>query len=76
MKTKIKILKIINENPGITFQELLKILSFSKGNLSIHLKNLEYDNFIIRKKINEISFRLHPTKKGKDLYLQMILSQL
>lgn len=76
MKTKIKILKVINENPGITFQELFKILSLSKGNISIHLKNLEYDNLITRKKINEINFRFHPSKKGKDFYLETLLNQL
>lgn len=76
MKVKIKILKVINENLGITFQGLFKILSLSKWNISIHLKNLEYDNLITRKKINEISFRFHLTKKGKDFYLETLLNQL
>lgn len=78
MKTKDKILKLINEFPGLTLKELSVILLQTKGNISIHLKNLEKNGFI--KKYTDDNakkkFRLHPTKKGKESYLKMKLKVL
>lgn len=78
MKTKDKILKRINENPGLTSTELVKEFFQTKGNISIHLKKLEEEASIKKypPKNNNRLFRLHPTKKGKELYLKMKLEAL
>lgn len=78
MKIKDKILEKINENPGLTSAELSKRFIKSKGNISIHLKNLEQEE-LIKKYLPEdkkICFRLHPTKKGKEAYLKLKLEKL
>ncbi|MGL5277753.1 MAG: MarR family winged helix-turn-helix transcriptional regulator [Cetobacterium sp.] len=72
MKVKNRLLKQINETPGITHKELCELILTTKGNISIHLKNLENEK-LIKKYIveeNKKRFRFHPTKKGKDLYLE------
>lgn len=78
MKIKDKILEKINENPGLTLTELSKGFIKSKGNISIHLKNLEQEE-LIKKYLPEDKkkfFRLHPTKKGKEVYLKLKLENL
>lgn len=78
MKTKFKILNLINEFPGISFKELSYFLSLSKGAISLHLKVLEEDGLIKKYLTNENknTFRLHPTVKGKNLYLENKLKNL
>ena len=73
MKIKDKILEKINESPGLTSGELAKKFIKSKGNISLHLKNLE-KNELIKKyliKDNKKMFKIHPTKKGKEKYLKL-----
>lgn len=67
-KNKNILLKIINKNPGITFSELINITSFSKSTIFYHIKNLENDKLII--KYYNKTYKLHPTKLGKEIYLQ------
>ena len=78
MKIKYKILEKINENPGLTLPELSKIFLKSKGNISIHLKNLENEELIKKYQIkdNKKNFKLHPTKKGKEQYLKSKLEKI
>lgn len=78
MSTKFKLLKLINETPGISFKELIYILSLSKGTISLQLKVLEKDGLIKKYLINENknTFRLHPTVKGKNLYLKKELERI
>lgn len=75
---KYEILKKINENPGITSIELSKELSKTRGNICIHLKKLETDTIIKKYRFenNKRIFKLHPTKKGKDIYLKIKLEAL
>ena len=77
-KMRYEILKKINENPGITSSELSKEFSQTKGNICIHLKKLETEEKITKyiSENNKRIFRLHPTKKGKDIYLKMKLEIL
>ncbi len=53
MKIKDKILERINESPGLTSNELSKEFIKSKGNISVHLKNLEKEE-LIKKCLNYI----------------------
>ncbi|WP_407536486.1 winged helix-turn-helix transcriptional regulator [Cetobacterium somerae] len=78
MKTKDKILKRINENPGVTSIELSKEFFQTKGNISIHLKKLEKEASIKKYPLenNRKLFKLHPTKQGKEIYLKMKLEAL
>lgn len=72
---KNKIIKIINETPGITFQEICKKTSLTKGSISIYLNYLEKERLIF-KKYNLLTLKLHPTKQGKDLYLKLKLEEI
>ena len=38
-KTNIKLLKFINENPGLTQLEIANIMGISKGGVSLFVKN-------------------------------------
>lgn len=78
MKTRDKILSLINEYPGLTLTELSLMLLKTKGNISIHLTNLEKQELVIKCKTeeNRKNFRLHPTKKGKEIYLKMKLEMI
>lgn len=73
MKIRDELLKKINESPGVSVSELSKILIVTKGNISIHLKNLEKINLIkkYRDVENQRVLKIHPTKKGKDLYMNI-----
>lgn len=78
MKIKDKILEKINENPGLTLTDLSNEFIKSKGNISIHLKNLEEED-LIKKYLtdnNKKIFKLHPTKKGKEKYLKLKLEKI
>lgn len=78
MKIKDKILERINESPGLTSSELSKEFIKSKGNISVHLKNLEKEELIKKYLIgdNKKMFKLHPTKKGKEKYLKLKLENI
>ncbi|MGL5725316.1 MarR family transcriptional regulator [Cetobacterium sp.] len=78
MKRKIEILKIINETPGITLSKLCEYLVLTKGNISLHLKEMEKENLIkkYKTKNDKKVFKLHPTRKGKDLYLNTKLKEI
>ena len=78
MKVKDKILEKINENPGLTSAELSKEIIKSKGNISVHLKNLEEEELIKKYQTEENKkiFKLHPTKKGKEKYLKLKLEKI
>lgn len=43
MRTRNKILKIINKNPGILFKDLSNTMILTKSTIFFHLKNLEND---------------------------------
>ena len=72
MKTLNQILIKINEVPGITPTELALCLSSSKSTISIYLKSLEREKLIKKYKVftNKNITKIHPTKKGKDLYFK------
>lgn len=78
MSTKEKILFKINQNPGITISELCFFFNLTKPNVSIHLKNLESKNFIIKYPFpNHLNFfKIHPTNQGKKFYLNKKLEFL
>lgn len=78
MKIKDRILEKINENPGLTSRDLSKEFIKSKGNISIHLKNLEEEELIKKYPMEEKKkiFKLHPTKKGKEKYLKLKLEKI
>ena len=73
-----KILRRINENPGITMCELTKGLELSKGSVSLCIKRLEEENLIQKYGTfdDKRVFRLHPTKIGKDLCSKIKLIQI
>ncbi|MGL5279466.1 MAG: winged helix-turn-helix transcriptional regulator [Cetobacterium sp.] len=73
-----KILRTINENPGITMCELTKGLDLSKGSISICIKRLEEESLVQKYGVfdNKKVFRLHPTKIGKDLCSKIKLIQI
>lgn len=77
MKIKDRILEIINEIPGLTLTALSKELVKSKGNISVHLKNLEKEELIKKYFIenNKKIFKLHSTKKGKEKYIKLKLEK-
>ena len=66
------ILKYINKFPGITLAKLTEISNFSKPSIYNYIIKLQNDNLIKRyyDVKNKKIYRLHPTKKGKELYLQ------
>lgn len=78
MKTKDSILKNINEIPGITLMELSRNIFGKKSNISIHIKKLEKEKLIIKYMVEDKkkNFRLHPTKKGKEIYLKAKLESI
>lgn len=78
MKRKIEILKKINETPGITLSKLCEYLVLTKGNVSFHLRTMEKEDLIkkYKTKDNKKIFKLHPTKKGKDFYLNTKLENI
>ncbi len=73
-----KILRRINENPGITLCELTTGMELSKGSVSICIKKLEKENLIQKYGTfdDKRVFRLHPTKIGKDLCSRIKLMQI
>ncbi|MGL4861587.1 MarR family transcriptional regulator [Cetobacterium sp.] len=73
IKMRDKILEKINESPGLTLTELAEEFLKSKASITFHLKKLEKED-LIKKYIvrdNKKYIRLHPTKKGKDRYLEL-----
>lgn len=73
MKIKNRLIMKINENPGINSIDLSNEFFLTKGCISLHLKKLESKDLIERYKIydNKKNLKIHPTKKGKDLYLKL-----
>lgn len=77
MKLKNKLLIKINENPGLTFAEICDSFQLTKGNISIHLRNLEKEKMIIKYfSLSNKKVKIHPTKKGKDIYLREKLKNI
>lgn len=77
MKTRIQVLIFINENPGIKLKELCKRCFLSKSNLTFHLKILEEGKLVEKLMfLDSKEVRIHPTKKGKDVYLKIKLDLL
>lgn len=77
MKTKDKVIILINENPGIEITHLCTLTLLSKSNISILLKKLENNGLIEKQKIiNKKNLKIHPTKRGKDIYLKIKLKSL
>lgn len=77
MKIKNRLLIKINENPGMTFIEICKNFKLTKGNISIHLKNLEKEKMIIKYTSQDNKkIKIHPTKQGKDIYLKEKLKNI
>lgn len=74
-KTNIKLLKFINENPGLTQLEIANIMGISKGGVSLFVKNAKKNNYILEIK-KEQKIRIHPTKLGKDIVLENTLKNL
>lgn len=69
---KNRILKIINKNPGITFNQIKEFTEFSKSKVYYHVKSLEDKKLIVKysNENNKNNYRYHPTKLGKEIYLQ------
>lgn len=57
------------ESPGLTFVEICESFQLTKGNISIHLKNLEKEKMIVK------HFSLS-NKKVKDIYLKEKLKDI
>ena len=68
MKIICKLIMTINENPGMTSTELSQVLLLKKASTSIYLKKLKNNKLIERYNIDR-KLKIHPTKKGKDIYL-------
>lgn len=74
-KSSFKLLKLINETPGLTQSEIGTKLNLSKGTISIFIKNAKKSNHIFEvKKENKV--KIHPTKLGKDFILENTLKNL
>lgn len=77
MKTKDKVLILINEFPGIELWQLCNLAHLNKSNIFFHVKTLEEKELIERIEIgNKKNLKIHPTKKGKDLYLKLKFESL
>lgn len=67
----------INENPGIDLKMLCKVADLTKQNIIFHLNILEESGLIEKLKVLDVKgVKFHPTKKGKDVYLQAKLDLL
>ncbi|MGL4934517.1 MAG: MarR family winged helix-turn-helix transcriptional regulator [Cetobacterium sp.] len=78
MKMMIRILMIVNEQPGIYLNELCEEFKVGKSSISIYI-SLLCERGLIEKKYNisdKKRFRVHPTKKGKDIYLEEKISEM
>lgn len=74
-KNNIKLLQFINENPGLTQQEIAEKAKISKGGISIFVKIAKEEKYILEIK-KEQKIKIHPTKLGKDIILNNILEKL
>lgn len=59
-KTKSKLLKRINNSPGIRYRELLRTTGFSNGVMAYHLKKLELSKRIKVSRSHRRSTRFYP----------------
>lgn len=59
-KTKSKLLKRINNSPGIRYRELLRVTGFSNGVMAYHLKKLENSKRIKVSRSHRRSTRFYP----------------
>ncbi len=74
-KGNMKLLKFINENPGVTQLEIAQEIGISKGSISIFVKKAKENNYILEIK-KEQKVKIHPTKLGKDIVLENTLKNL
>ena len=61
-KTKTKLLKRINNSPGIRYRELLRTTGFSNGVMAYHLKKLEKSKQIKVSRSHRRSTRFYPLR--------------
>src|SRR5438445_10135406 len=59
-KTKSKLLKRIDNSPGIRYRELLRTTGFSNGVMAYHIKKLEKSKQIKVKRYDRRSTRFYP----------------
>jgi len=59
------ILQVIEKNPGIRFNEIMRITNMKNGTLSHYVKKLEDDNDIELERTPRVT-RLYPTGMSKD----------
>lgn len=74
-KGNMKLLKFINENPGVTQLKIAQEIGISKGSISIFVKKAKENNYILEIK-KEQKVKIHPTKLGKDIVLENTLKNL
>ncbi|WP_330111408.1 winged helix-turn-helix transcriptional regulator [Cetobacterium somerae] len=74
-KTNLKLLNFINENPGLTQSEIGAKLNLSKGTISTFIKIAKNSNYVFEIK-KETKIKLHPTRSGKNLFLENSLKNL
>ena len=80
-RVRLGIMTILVTQNEVTFTELVKQLNLTRGNLSVHMKVLEYNNYITIKKefvekIPRTSYQITPEgKKAFAAYL-VILEQI
>ncbi|UPO97467.1 winged helix-turn-helix transcriptional regulator [Cetobacterium somerae] len=74
-KGNMKLLKFINENPGVTQLEIAQEIGISKGSISIFVKKAKENNYILEIK-KEQKVKIHPTKLGKDIVMENTLKNL
>ncbi|MGL4633352.1 MAG: winged helix-turn-helix transcriptional regulator [Cetobacterium sp.] len=74
-KVNMKLLKFINENPGVTQLEIAQEMGMSKGSISVFVKKAKENSYILEIK-KEQRIKIHPTKLGKDIVLENTLKNL
>ena len=65
MERRELVLEVIEKNPGIRFNEIMRITNMKNGTLSHYVKRLEEDNNIELKRTPRVT-RLYPTGMSKD----------
>ena len=65
MDRKLKVLEIVKKNPGIRFNEIMRISNIRNGTLSHYVKKLEEDEHIQLERTPRVT-RLYPTGIHED----------
>ena len=65
-KTKSKLLKRINNSPGIRYRELLRATGFSNGVMAYHLKKLENSKRIKVSRISSEEYKVLPFEHSRS----------